>query len=260
MAIEVFSSYGKRPNIYLGVGNERFLILGTSGSGKSIFTNDFVYELKQQGYKVVYLTEKPGGAFENAFMAFEPEASWHRKLLKLQGSKFDMQQVELLLPFSISKFSMKESYPECFKPYSVALKDIRRESWGCLLNKDAGSETVSLCYNVAQKCNPEDTVFDFGRKLFKSVSSTSGNKVSGDFVGLGLPVSESGDSDSVKRISSAFSELVDKHFLIGSSRDSLLLNWVGLTKILTITFSFSEKAFFTKVIILAPFLIQMLHH
>lgn len=224
MGLEVHSSWGSRPYYYFSEGNDRLLVLGTSGSGKSMFTNNLCYTLKSLGYKVVYLTEKPGGAFENAFMAFEPKAQWHKKLLDFQGSTIEQQKVEIFFPLSFN-LSSKKFYPEVFKPYTVSFKSFFPESWACLLNKPLGSETVNLCVNVANKCGVDDDVFFFGRKLFSSVGSLSSGVLASDFFGLGLPLAEAGDSDSVKRISSSLSFLDVFPFFV-SERDSLLLDWV----------------------------------
>lgn len=162
---------------------EIIFICGKSGSGKSTTTQTLVYQYYKQGYKIVYVTEKPKSAMENCFMMFEPTDPNHIKNLKRQRFKsimkkeFEPLPIEIYHPFTFPRPRenlLKESLklPKEFNFYTININSLTRRGLSAILSLNLDSSSVDACMRILNKYRKDLNIFSLVDSVYKSIHKT----------------------------------------------------------------------------------------
>lgn len=226
--------------IEIGDVNEIILVVGKSGSGKSVFVNNCASSLKHYlDYKVVYLTEKKDSKMENAFCAIESKNERQLKMLKDDGQLLDsktvkQEKVEILVPFS---FNLPvNDVPDIIKVFTLPLREIHDKTFSALLNRDSDSPATVLCKEVKLDLKPSDDIYAF---LFRAFEKTSSFLDKGDvkvvqsdrIEDMGIPIESYGSKREMEVIKHSFRKLTE-NYIIQEDKCDLNLNNDKMEKLL----------------------------
>lgn len=134
------------------------LIIGSSGSGKSMLTNNLAYKHFLNDYVIIFITEKEGDEFANAYSLFLPEKEYHLLRLKEMGVQPTTVPTKLYHPFT---FNLPPSKIPQTTIYTLSIKELEEEAFASLLTGDIDAQTVRMCSAEASRMQPTDTIYDF---------------------------------------------------------------------------------------------------
>lgn len=169
------------------IGNDQIIIIGSSGSGKSIGIESVCECARTEGYTVVVLTEKKGDEFVVGEAGLKPVDEGHLGLLKnFDGGKGLFvprgYPVRFYHPFV---FKNKDFDPKKFflpvEFFTFGINNLHEDSLTALFGKDEDKVITRLVTDILNKLGDGDNLFDLIRlindacadeKDFKSVASS----------------------------------------------------------------------------------------
>jgi len=210
--------------LHLDGVNSIVLIIGCTGSGKTVLTDSTAWQMKHlKGYKVIYLTEKPQGCMENAFCGIERNSKKQDKIIISDGMVHDFvidnEKIEVYHPFTFQ--FPKNNVPNIMRLFTLPLKKIEEESFCALLGRTSDSPTVKLCTEVKQSMKDYDDMYSFLFKAFEK--STLGQENNIKFVSsakedeMGLPIESFGSKDDIELLKHSFKKF-QTHFFIQDNK------------------------------------------
>jgi hypothetical protein len=222
------------------IDNQQILFIGGTGSGKTMASESYQNELKNHGYKIIVLTEKPNYEFESAFSMFpikdDMKHKYHLNILKSMGveplSKEECRNlVKLYHPFThnlgINSMSgTEEKLLPQMELFSFPLKSITENGFSALLVGNADAETVRTCVNIVNDIKDTDSIWDFLLKIHSQIKDKKEGLYNYDPKKM-IPVPTSGTQTTINKISDSFSVFRD-HYFIHSKRSSMNLNMVRI--------------------------------
>ena len=240
------------------------LIVGASGAGKSIATDNIAYKYKRyvnktttgkKGTKVIYVTEKPQSPMENAFSYFE-------RLTKRQLTDLDTtfvpeteripENIEILHPFTFD-FPEKK-VPNIIKLYSFPLKNIDPLSFSALLKRDIQSPAVILSQTITDEMRKEDDLYSFLFRAFELTSTKDDDieiKQTEELLkrNMMIPLETYGSKKDMDQIKVSFSPFRTHYFLqeensklnLDEEAFKKMINNTNITTIFTTAFIENER-------------------
>lgn len=146
------------------VDNQVVSIIGGTGSGKSVFMNVISAELNLDcDYTVVYVTEKKGDEFHNAFCCFEPEAEYHLNLLKRQKQESKTIPVKLYHPFTFN-IPFRKLLPE-IRWFTSSVKELNEIKLNAIMPTES-EFAIEICFDISQQLDNNENMYDFLWKVF----------------------------------------------------------------------------------------------
>ena len=207
------------------VDNQICMIAGTSGSGKSVFSNTLANEIRKCGNRtVIYVTEKESDELANAFHIFSPTKSYHVTGLERQHIETNTLPVKVYHPFTFNIPYKHKLPPMTFFGYS--LKDISEEGFSTIIPTESGI-SVDICLDVKRIMDKKDSFYDFLWELHQRVNSEF--KIDEVFnpENLFVPTERAGDKRTIKSVKSAFMPF-RQDFMILPDDNLNILNYVDL--------------------------------
>src|SRR3972149_799621 len=207
------------------VGNQICMIAGTSGSGKSVFSNTLANEIRKcVNRTVIYVTEKESDELANAFHIFSPTKSYHVTGLERQHIETNTLPVKVYHPFTFNIPYKHKLPPMTFFGYS--LKDISEEGFSTIIPTESGI-SVDICLDVKRIMDKKDSFYDFLWELHQRVNSEF--KIDEVFnpENLFVPTENAGDKRTIKSVKSAFMPF-RQDFMILPDDNLNILNYVDL--------------------------------
>lgn len=200
------------------IDNHMYLIIGTTGSGKSVHTNVLASEFKEHDYTVVYVTEKKGDELANAFHIYNPEKEYHKGMLKEQNQDVKTIPAKIYHPFTINMPYRKKLPPINFFTYS--LKDITRNSLNSIISSDS-QVIIEVAVQIINKLEDDSTLYDFLWEIYKKIKGQE-EKETYDADSL-IPSQMAGDKRTIDNINLAFKPFLE-HYMIMPENDPLKTN------------------------------------
>jgi len=157
------------------VDNQIVAIVSMSGGGKSVFTNVLANELNEDcDYTIVYVTEKRGDEFANAFCCFPPKQHYHLNLLKTQYKKklnegYKLEDIFRLKPIKLyHHFTFNIPYRRKMPPIrwiTSSIKELNDVKLNAIIPGES-QVAIEICEDIAKSLNDDDTIFDYVWQVF----------------------------------------------------------------------------------------------
>jgi GTPase SAR1 family protein len=205
------------------VQNSLALVVGSSGSGKSVFANSMVNELVENGYTAIYITEKEADELANAFHCFEPSMGYHVNMLREQRQEAKVRPVKIYHPWTFG-IPYKKKLPN-IKWFTYDLKQVSRAGFRSIISSESPM-VIDVCMDLASSISEDATIYDFLWKLYLNINNEeSQQKLSRD--DMFLPSESPGSRTTLKNVKLAFKTFVDNYFLEPYNSD-MHLNYVDM--------------------------------
>lgn len=161
----------------------RAIILGESGSGKTVLIETVSELYYRLGYKIVKLTDKKD-SLEGAWCCFEPREQYHLNELKYKQDDISYRRlpskypINIFTPFSYnikdSKISLRKKMPP-IKFFTFSIKNLSRENLSVMLNLDKNSELIDTALIVLQNLDKNDGLPQFFNKFTEMTQNIDGD-------------------------------------------------------------------------------------
>ena len=146
------------------VDNQIVALIGGTGSGKSVFMNELANELNDDcGYTVVYVTEKTGDEYANAFCNFPPKMQYHLDLLKQQNQEIKTKPVKLYHHFTFNIPYRRKMPPINWIISSV--KDLNDVKLSAIMPTES-EMALEVCQDIAQNLGKDNNMYDYLWEVF----------------------------------------------------------------------------------------------
>jgi len=142
------------------------LIVGQTGSTKTLLLNRLAEEYHSIGYIVVHI-ESAKSNLEPGWSAFEPTAKYHLDKLKFQNEKSNKQEIRIYHP-NIGVPAYKK-VPET-QIYTLSIKKLDRLLISFLFEESSESSSISILNNEIEQLKKSESFFDLFLKLKKGNS------------------------------------------------------------------------------------------
>lgn len=211
-----------RKNIQQGiVENVMVLVVGGSGSGKSVFANVASVDIAESSDRtIIYITEKKTEELANAFHVFEPEMEYHLRLLQLQKQNKKTHLAKIYHPCTLFANSKGQPYklkiPE-INWYAYPVKALSEFFFRSILATDS-EIAIDTCLDICNDLSDEATLWDFLHILNQRINEESEVV---DKLTL-LTEQSAGDKRTVRNVSMAFKNFFDDYFLHPNNSPYLL--------------------------------------
>lgn len=185
------------------IDNHVVLIVGTTGSGKSVFCNVMGHQCKEDSKPkrtLIYISDKIGEELANAYHLYNPTQSYHTNLLKEQHEDMKTFPAKLYHPLTFNIPFRSKIPPINWISYDV--KKISEYGFDALIPSE--SEIASeRALEISKNLNDDDSIYDFLWMLYQDILEE--NKEKDDFnpKDMFLPVEGSGDKRTVKNVRDA---------------------------------------------------------
>lgn len=147
------------------IENSVCAFIGGTGSGKSVFCNHMAYKLFENNYTVVYITEKKGDEYANAFCSFKPKAKYHLNFLERQGKDPVKVPVKLYHHFSFNIPYRKKLPPIRF--FTSSVKELNEIKLSAIFPGDSES-AIGICQDIAESLEDDEDIYDYTWKVYLS--------------------------------------------------------------------------------------------
>jgi len=205
---------------------QQILILGKSGSGKSLASEFLTYQLWKAGY-IVFVIADPKDELEYAYSMFKPEAYYHLDKLKREGQQPQAMKVKLYHPFTFN--IPKERYLPEINFFTFSVKDLGRKEWGMLAESEWDSDTISLLINACDEITNEDGLFGLTHAIRDMVKGKKERgKLVADYSNWGLDT-PTGTKKSLPELARYIKPFKNDYFLCKDNSPNKL-NWKEIMK------------------------------
>lgn len=206
--------------VKLNADGKIIMIVGTSGSGKSVLLQNYVYNFKRfQHGKVIYLTEKPQSPMENAFCCIDKLSTFQKNEIEksmIPQHEIHPENVEIYHPFTFNFPTTR--VPEIINFCTFDIKSVDKDSFSAMLGRDTDSSSVLLCSNIAKHLEATDSLFTFLFKAYKMTSEKDDDieirkvqQLSEE--NLWVPFETYGSKKDIDQLKVTSKELLDDYFL-----------------------------------------------
>ena len=204
---------------YGKVINEQILVVGASGTGKTLFSEGIAEEFHKLGYLVLVLSD-PKSENEWAYQMFEPEERYHLDHLRKIGKEPSTKKLKLYHPYTQN---LPKNLPD-INLFTLSLKNLGRTEWGLIAETDYDKEVVRLLIQASENISKEDGIYGFMHHVQDMVKGkeTDGNKRA-DPKNFFLQAS-GGTMKSISEIST-YMQPFKKDLFLAKDNCSLNLNW-----------------------------------
>ena len=182
-------------------------IFAKSGIGKSLFEESIVEEFHKKRYLIIVLAD-PKDEIEYGYAMFEPQATYHKRILKKEGKKPSKKKVKLYHPFTFN-IPKSKLLPE-FNFFTLPLKDLGREEFSLLVESNWDSSAMKLMIDGVNSIGNDSGIYDLLHyiHLQSGVKSKKESSAENFYIGSGT-----GDMKSMKEIISHFKPFRKDYFL-----------------------------------------------
>lgn len=218
------------------VGNEQYLIVGKSGSGKSIATSSTLFEHYKAGYTIIYITNKQGGEFEPAFCMLPPKEKYHLAHLKSRGINVQSVPVKMYHPFTFNMPKVQSKKTPDKKVlqklpdinwFTFSVKNLNDKSLSIILTGDIDTEKVRTCQSVIQSLDSKSNVLDLVQKLKHNIEN---EEVKPSRENLFMGSKTTGDKSTISRITDSFKPFCNEDYMIQPDNFEMNLNIENILK------------------------------
>lgn len=209
------------------IANEMILWVGKTGSGKSVSCNQAAHKLKNNGYTVLYVSEKPGAEFDNAFCMFPQEDEVMLEILKRRNitplPKEDcLKSAKLYHPYT---FNIPTEKIPPIKFFTFPLDSLEDESIAALFDGDMKLQSFKAVKAGINELSQEEGVFDLIQNIGEKITDEDEDTPAIDEFFQELPME--GTINTRKAITSAFRGFLD-HFFLAPSEGALNLDMLEI--------------------------------
>lgn len=128
-------------------------------SGKSNYSNLVAYKLwKLEKRTTIFLTEKRGDIYANAFAMFKPDAGWQLRDMGLLRMEEDTVPIKLWHPFTFN-IPYKQKIP-LINFYTHNIKDLTEESLSIILSSTPDNKIVQICNEIKNSLKKDDNILN----------------------------------------------------------------------------------------------------
>ena len=136
--------------------NGTILVVAQSGYGKTFLSEKLLECYYNMGYTIICLAD-PKDEVELGFSMFKAEGE-HLKKLREKGFETEEKPVKIYHPFTFN--IPKRKLPE-FNLYTLSLKDLGKEEWKLMLEKDYEDDNMRNIVNATQNISNNDGIYSF---------------------------------------------------------------------------------------------------
>lgn len=205
------------------IDNLMLLVIGKTGSGKTVLANNLASDLFSKGYSVIYVTEKQGNELDNANCIFQAYMNYHINKLKKHKIEPSIRKVLFYHPITLEK-DYKDRYIFPFNKagipyqlYSFSLNNIRESSYCALLSADKDMQVIRICLKNSKMLQNNENLWDFLNKVHLDINKKE-NKFFYDPERFNIPTKSLGDKRDSAHIIDSFSAF--KQIMVLQMQDS----------------------------------------
>lgn len=148
------------------IENAVVAFIGGTASGKSVFVNHVAAKLYLDcNYTVVYITEKKGDEYNNAFCHFKPKARYHLSFLERQGKQSITLPVKLYHHFTFN-IPYRKSMPP-IRLFTSSVKELNEIKLSAIFPGDSES-AIEICQDIAENLEDDEDIYDYTWKVYNS--------------------------------------------------------------------------------------------
>ena len=161
--MEVVTHNASGKAIALGPTFDQTLVVGVTGSGKTMSIERSIYDHWKNGYQIIILTDQKK-KLELAYMQFDKKhiRSKHKELLKQDMIEPESIPVDIYHPLTLNIPHHK--IPETHF-YSLSIQDLDRQEIALLLESVEAKTTADLIKEAIRTSKPEHNLWDFLEKI-----------------------------------------------------------------------------------------------
>ena len=200
------------------VDEDLTLIIGTTGCGKSVFTDSYVEELYRHKYTIIYLTEKIGDEYAPCYRQHPPETEWHLKMLAEQKVKPNFMKLKTYHPFTFELPYRKKIPKMTF--FTFPIKSIDEETFASLLTGDVDAQAIRVLGQIVKKLPDDANIWDLASFLSELVKDKNrqGASFVDDSYSFFIDLNSNESKVTIQKILNALKPFIDV-FCLSSSSD-----------------------------------------